>query len=1448
MGRKALGGSVLCWRRGATLVVVLGALFLVAILATVFATLTRMERSISRNYVDQVRAKLIAQTGVDYAINRLYETVQRGWFYQGTFDQSWIYYGNQNDETKDPAVTWRIESATNPSFAHEDESPQDPYNSKTAPKLLNVNLVGPGGESIKQVGFSGAVSTGTYGRNSDQFTLKILDTSSQININDGAPWGPGHSVSKNVQRMLNHLGKLPEVNVEAEIGGALGDKIIAARPPGGYINENDLLRVLNYNIGVLRKIRDYICVHGWRDNAVANPVPLSAQVAPAYPISYLRPSAAGMPLYRYGYNVDFWGKPVSGPLDFGKSIYDQRCLNPQWIEIVERAPVNVNTAPPAVLKVVLADLQGWFVLDKRRNNPYAATATDGYGEYLWWNQKYTYRNGTSCGLAGHGMHDGAIANGEASLGVLTRTKRYYLPSSPGAPAAGDLNAQVIADELVACRRRANCMTVHSANGTPLPPTHPATGIDYAVKSFGGPFKSWAQFHRFVDELVRVGVIRDPYPDPAQERIASQAFADVLKANFNPNLHLNETNPDKQLFLLVDKTDLIQNSTEFCFVPTGMFEIESLGRILRPVGGDDALTAPSNEIVAEKKIYAVVRIYDQYRETNQRQFYRGLFAERTSGPETNNNYAVETGPEPDNGPAPAENEYSGYVSLASYLGNYTTIGTYKPKGALVETPQGGKHLNATIHAHFATDFTAHYHEDIGTHPIADASKFWRQPVGCLRKGFKLSGESWSYEWLQQNAADKTEGNRLAPYAPVSELWFDGTSTGRYRICRSFRVPASLNPSPPPGFSYSPTSLRIDGAYIEHGTVFGYKVYSTYRYSQAINLPTSFDFAQGGFCFWFKPNWFPWCTGKVRVLADLSRFHRYNLAGSTYYAYESIFPNHRATFSPFTLYFFPAHQNPAGTVAPYDEPYVPTSFGSQMRPSSLGMAVMLNYRSGYNWEMKNYPLSLGGNPDPAFNASWSCYSVTPTLNHEFHGPNESTWGTERLVGADDKLNLLRDHEWTHVGVVWHGMEPGKVPNPNTLTIFVNGFPLLDAANFSDTLGSEGLSTRPLWHVHSIQVSSPSFPGSAAWLMNAIRLGGDFIFPLMPLNWDGGTVSNLDNDMSTFSRAHSADGTFDEFYFWATAAGAATGLKTIMRWGRYYRSDDKSVWTSNTAGFSTATLILNGQPFAFTTGSIPGLADGMFASHAIDLSGGSSQLQKSLPPPCSISSPSGTTDTSVAVSPAPRKPRLLGVSWTAYAEYYIGDLFEPDGKKRLRPVFADWYPVHLHGGKPPGPPGGGSDKDGVDDDDDDDDDEDDDKGPPGKDNVLKKLGMEVPKSSNLQGDKDNYNPGSAVYGANTSAASTVDVYVVADGKVYGPYRNEAFAPVKGTHLVGNLPTSYGEPIELDDPKQVRYMIKFRIGSKGLNTILMATPILDDITLYFDRGGAEFINYGEVSVVYGL
>jgi hypothetical protein len=562
-------------------------------------------------------------------------------------------------------------------------------------------------------------------------------------------------------------------------------------------------------------------------------------------------------------------------------------------------------------------------------------------------------------------YDGSEDDG-SEIGELQRTRPF---TGPGGRSTDGIPASVVVDELLARR----------------------------------PFGSWAQFNRFVDDLAARGVV-------------GRGEGDVLKANFNPNLHLNEMNPNRVLFTHVDKTDLIVHSTEFCFMPMGMFDLESEGRVVRSVG-DRAY-----ESVATRKVFAFVKLFDAVRETSQAHFRRGEISPRRSGPETNNNLGLESGPEPDNGKAPSEAEYEGYLQLSTIGSNFTKSET-KPKDALWTTlsdgsfypgaatmAPGGAHLGSVIHAHFQLDHAAHHH---ASRNGMTSPAFWdgfRLPQGAWRTAFGSRGT------LHRNWGDCTE-TIPSPYSPV-----DGMRVGiadRYRLARSFRG------TPPGGIEAAPGDLRLDGAYVERDSAFGYW----------IDENVSFNFNEGAVAFWIKPAFQPEQTAKRRTLLSLSRYH----------ATRPEFMNP----SPFGLYFVPSHGG--------DESLPPSYLGglSRFRPSSLAFGFGFSAATGYSWEM-------GSGEDKATDHA---FVFTPTLK-----------------------DVFKAHEWTHVAVTWDNPR-GGLPTGETVKIHVNGRVLPGTAGMTHLFAQDGqpFQNTPWWSVHSLQMQVPGAkkPG---WVKNTIRIGGE------------------------------------------------------------------------------------------------------------------------------------------------------------------------------------------------------------------------------------------------------------------------------------------------------------------------------------------------------------------------
>ena len=1012
-------------RRGVALIIVLTMTALLAVLALAFSTLASTDQRIARNYLDTVRARQVAESGVEAALALLQNRELRGLLWT---DTSWSVADDR---------TIRLDGA-----------------------------------EVKDAGFMGG---GSYGERGDFYRVRISDAQSKIFVNDGAPGGPDHSVSRNLRRILNILGAQPTVNVPG-----LGDKILRSRPSTGYPSIFDVIRAFDGDQAVFDRVCPFLTAAAWTDGDVCNPVPLSAETAALYALKFPRPSRDGGPLYRYGHQKNFRGEPIQAPLLFfdpnnsdpaHNMVWGRDSLNPQWIELVRRAPVSVNTASREVLMSLLTDLEGFLLVERRRDlSPSGRGAvslspcSSPGAAYSWTSLRYRY--------------DGRDRSGD-ECGLLYRTVPF---TGPGGRTRDGIPAAAVVDELLACRER------RASPG--------AAGLNYADAPFGGPFGSWAQFNLFVDELVERGILADKRAEyfwdiddagrpiagsPLQLRAASEAIGDVLKANFNPNLHLNELNPDRVLHTRVDKTDLLVHSTEFCFTPMGAFDIESTGLVARPVGNE------AFESVATKTVSALVKLFDAVRETSQSQFYRGDIAPRRAIPETSNNLSLETGPEPDNGAAPAEAHYEGYLQLPT-IGSAFANDQTKPKGELWTTlsdasyypgaktsAPGGAHLGAVIHAHFQYDFAAHYHASrngITRPPYWDG---FRLPQGAWQSVFGSKGS------LQRNWSDRTE-TLPSPYAPV-----DGAragETGRYRLARSFRG------TPPAGAEAAPSDLRVDGAYLERDSAFGYW----------IDENVSFNFNEGTAAFWLKPAFAPESTGKRRTLLSVSRYHATKP--------DLLNP------SPFGLFFVPPHGG--------EDALPPTYAGglSRFRSSSLAFGFGFSSSTGYSWEM--------GEPATGDRATDHAFVFSPTLNRDGRG-------------------LLQSHEWTHVAVNWDN-PLNKLPKEDSVRIFVNGRIQPGTVGIPHLFGQDGQPFRntPWWGVHSLQVL---FPKAKApnWVKNTLRIGGE-PSKLFDLPGDAGLFpANFTAD-ATFDELYVWNNRGNY------ASGGTRGLQELWNRGRYYRADDR------------------------------------------------------------------------------------------------------------------------------------------------------------------------------------------------------------------------------------------------------------------------------------------------------
>ncbi len=323
-------------RRALALLIVVGLLGVMSVLAVCFLTLARLERSASQRRIHQTQALLLARSGIEDALARLnagQDATDLANAYRG---EDWDGNGQLSVFEADQEVFRRTGAGTTPDTA------TCPIAQALRPSFF-VKVPGsdnPDTRSVdgRQRGSSGLLSAAgilTYG-------LKVEDESGKINVNggfldsgdrdnNGAGDGiPDHrdldvrlttaasdsGLGWNFQlcRILNVLGAEPELGLPN-----LGTDTLNLRPLGGY----DSIAQLQSLIGTTTDLTPYLTTRSWIDRRV------------------VQPNGCFIPLQNAMNEI----KKQRAPL----------ALDPAG-----RPPVNLNTAPRAVLRALMRGLTGYF--------------------------------------------------------------------------------------------------------------------------------------------------------------------------------------------------------------------------------------------------------------------------------------------------------------------------------------------------------------------------------------------------------------------------------------------------------------------------------------------------------------------------------------------------------------------------------------------------------------------------------------------------------------------------------------------------------------------------------------------------------------------------------------------------------------------------------------------------------------------------------------------------------------------------------------------------------------------------------------------------------------------------------------------------------------------------------------------------------------------------------
>ncbi|MDQ7779034.1 MAG: hypothetical protein RDV41_04920 [Planctomycetota bacterium] len=625
-------------RRGSVLIVALGVMTVLAVLGFVFLSTTRVERAISRNYVDLVRAKFYAQSGLEYAIGEIHRQIQGSatldpnysiaegsaspWYYGGSTAQGpatalerarLVSFQMQSPPTTGPLVYVGIADLTTPDSA---PVPNTQHG-------VSFFFVG----TYSQDSNNNPLDGETHG---DYVSLKVAECGGQIYINgedDMDSSDPSKALPDNIRDLLNNLSAVLQANgvtcphgnpITANLN--LGTRIAAIKNPMTgpkmimtkselkgtaypYLSDHD------YEI-----VAPFITTHAWVDKTTLDPRSLQ-HVRPHDPTLHYQ----AVPNGTYALLQEKESESVC-------------CASPGIGGLL--GAVDVSAIGASMKEVVFASCNS----DRLVSDEYSHSC-------------YHWPSGANDHWSTFPIGSEQTAPAPANLQMAVIQKRAPININSA-------HRHVVA----ACFRGLSGVYINRTNWPSLSSstawatwsaapqwegngytanelaTIPTTLADWLADRFieartvavGHPFynyrmiHNWKQFDDFVDLLSTQAYWLGATPNVT----IREAQKRIVKANANPNSRINKWNPDLCLMPAstrwgdTDKADLTAWTTEFCYRSGGYFEIESMGRVLGPHTGPPG---PTNlrAIVAEQKVCVLAKVYDVIKHNTQRDFVHNM---------------------------------------------------------------------------------------------------------------------------------------------------------------------------------------------------------------------------------------------------------------------------------------------------------------------------------------------------------------------------------------------------------------------------------------------------------------------------------------------------------------------------------------------------------------------------------------------------------------------------------------------------------------------------------------------------------------------------------------------------------------------------------------------------------------------------------------------------------
>jgi len=546
-------------RRGVILIVVSAVLGVLAVLATCFITLARLERQASQRRLLSCKAFLLARSGLEDARARL-------------------------DAGQDPSAVasrhgtgdWRFQ----PSFWK-----------RAGDAPVREEIEGRGR------GLSGALDAGSY-------ALQV-DTGG-LCLNGGDPSQPASSGYNAVLRRI--LGTYAEAmqHEGAPVDRSDGESLVDFRPSGGWCSWDEVrLLALGGSREKLEAVRPDLTLAAWMDLKVIRP---NATQAMAGEYQTWADIKLGRSDLRFA-SIARRGAPgfeeISGRV-VGRAPVDFR-----W----------ARTRRP-VLIALLAGLKGLY-LDESTAQYAAAPGTDAIGNLraaelvLDWSLPTDDCRQAADLILASPLELRTWVQWDAFCDVLDFPSLLAVPGTAAGDAASALAAAQAAFDAARTAFSAAFQAVVDAYaafraseraGNPDPMLR-----DRWLQAGRARDLAQAESDRARDALAAARSANDlAQAALGNARFAADVLRSLLKSNFNPNSDLNKFNPDPSLHRHVDKADLLVYSTEWDLAGLGSTRIRSAARIADSRG----------RLAAARELGVEIRAPRAVRLTTQAEFVAG----------------------------------------------------------------------------------------------------------------------------------------------------------------------------------------------------------------------------------------------------------------------------------------------------------------------------------------------------------------------------------------------------------------------------------------------------------------------------------------------------------------------------------------------------------------------------------------------------------------------------------------------------------------------------------------------------------------------------------------------------------------------------------------------------------------------------------------------------------